>query len=54
MNLLKVFRRGVEALRQPDRQPRCYDLTEAERLQQIILQNRNVWNSHQLTKLDQA
>lgn len=28
---LKLLDRGVESLRQPDRLPRCYELTEDER-----------------------
>jgi hypothetical protein len=43
MNLLK---RGIDALRQPDRNPRCYELTEDERLAKIReWNNRNVWNA---------
>jgi len=30
--MLKFFSRGVETLRQPDRNPRCYELTDQERL----------------------
>lgn len=29
-------RRGIEALRQPDRNPRCYKLTDQERLALVI------------------
>lgn len=29
---MKILDRGVESLRQPDRLPRCYELTEDERL----------------------
>jgi hypothetical protein len=43
MNLLK---RGIDALRQPDRNPRCYELTEEERLAKVReWNNRNVWNT---------
>ena len=30
-----LFNRGVETLRQPDRNPRCYELTDEERLERI-------------------
>jgi len=50
MNLLK---RGIDALRQPDRNPRCYELTEAERLEKIKeWNNRNVWNDPKLSVSD--
>ena len=42
MNILK---RGIEMLRQPDRNPRCYEMTDTERLERIKSWNaRNVWN----------
>jgi hypothetical protein len=48
-----LFKRGIEALRQPDRNPRCYELTEAERLQKIKeWQARNVWNTSELAEQD--
>ena len=48
-----LFRRGVEALRQPDRLPRCYEMTEAERLAKIReWNNRNVWNTPELAEHD--
>ena len=37
-----VFRRGVEALRQPDRLPRCYELTDEERLD--IIKKQHDWD----------
>ena len=33
--MINVFKRGVETLRQPDRNPRCYELTDDERLAKI-------------------
>ena len=30
-----LFNRGIETLRQPDRNPRCYELTDEERLERI-------------------
>ena len=51
MNLLK---RGIDALRQPDRSPRCYELTEEERLAKVReWNNRNVWNTPELTDKDE-
>lgn len=50
--MLKLFR-GVETLRQPDRNPRCYELTEQERLDKIReWNNRNIWNDPTLTYED--
>jgi hypothetical protein len=49
-----LLKRGVEALRQPDRNPRCYELTDEERLNKIReWNNRNVWNDPTLTYEDQ-
>jgi hypothetical protein len=31
----------VEALRQPDRLPRCYELTDEERLQKALAQSQD-------------
>ena len=31
-----LYNRGVETLRQPDRNPRCYEMTEEERLAKIL------------------
>jgi hypothetical protein len=50
---MNIFKRGIEHLRQPDRNPRCYELTEQERKRIIELQNRNVWNTPELTKIDE-
>ena len=51
---MNIFRRGLEALRQPDRNPRCYELTDEERLNKIReWNNRNVWNDPSLTFQDQ-
>ena len=50
---MNIFRRGLEALRQPDRNPRCYELTDDERLSKIReWNNRNVWNDPALIKKD--
>jgi len=51
--MLKFFSRGVETLRQPDRNPRCYELTDQERLNKIReWNNRNIWNDLSLTYED--
>lgn len=51
--MIKFLQRGVETLRQPDRNPRCYELTEQERLVKIKeWNNRNVWNTPELAKED--
>lgn len=51
--MTKLIDRGVEALRQPDRNPRCYELTEKERLEKVKeWQARNVWNDPALAELD--
>jgi hypothetical protein len=40
-------------MRQPDQLPRCYELTEQERLQRIKeWNNRNVWNTPELAEED--
>jgi len=50
---MKLFKRGIETLRQPDRNPRCYELTDAERLKKIKeWQTRNVWNDPKLAEQD--
>lgn len=44
-----VIRKSIEALRQPDRLPRCYEMTEQERLKKIqIINSKN----DSLKKLD--
>ena len=41
-------------MRQPDRLPRCYDMTEQERLAKVReWNNRNVWNDPAMAKQDQ-
>ena len=51
--MMKLFNRGVEALRQPDRNPRCYEMTDQERLNKIReWNNRNIWNDPTLTYED--
>jgi hypothetical protein len=53
--MLKIFQRGVETLRQPDRNPRCYEMTEQERLSRIReWNNRNVWNTPELAEEDES
>ena len=53
--MLKIFQRGVETLRQPDRNPRCYEMTEQERLSRIReWNNRNVWNTPELAEKDES
>lgn len=32
---MDFFKRGIETLRQPDRNPRCYDMSNEERLKKI-------------------
>ena len=50
---MMLFKRGIEALRQPDRNPRCYEFTEAERLKKIQEWTaRNVWNTPELAEQD--
>lgn len=45
--------RGIETLRQPDRNPRCYELTEEERLAKVReWNNRNVWNTPDFAEED--
>ncbi len=51
--MLKLFKRGIETLRQPDRNPRCYELTDQERESKIReWQARNVWNTPELAEQD--
>lgn len=38
------FTRGIETLRQPDRNPRCYEMTDEERLRKIQNMQVNVKN----------
>lgn len=40
----QIFRNAYEVLRSPDRQPKCYDMTEQERDAAIVRLNRNVRN----------
>lgn len=52
---MNIFKRGVEMLRQPDRNPRCYELTEQERLKKIQeWQARNIWNTPELAEEDHS
>ena len=55
--MLKFFGRTANhkypLMRQPDQLPRCYELTEQERLQRIKeWNNRNVWNTPALAEED--
>lgn len=51
--MFKIFSRGIEALRQPDRNPRCYEIPEQEKLKLIReWNNRNTWNTPELAKED--
>jgi hypothetical protein len=50
---MNLFKRGIEALRQPDRNPRCYEMTDEERLSKVReWNNRNVWNEPELARTD--
>lgn len=50
---IKLFDRGIESLRQPDRHPRCYELTDDERLSKIReWNNRNIWNDSESSNHD--
>lgn len=52
--MIKFFSRGIETLRQPDRNPRCYEMSDEERLNKIREWNaRNVWNDPTLSYEDQ-
>ena len=47
------LQRGIDTLRQPDRNPRRYEMTEQERLDRIReWNNRNVWNTPELAEED--
>ena len=51
--MFKFLTRGIESLRQPDRNPRCYELTDQERINKIReWNNRNVWNHPSLINKD--
>ena len=48
------LQRGVDTLRQPDCNPRCYEMTEQERLDRVReWNNRNVWNTPELAEEDE-
>lgn len=53
INFSQVFRNAYEVLRCPERQPKCYDMTEQERSAAIVRLNRNVWNEPELSQQDQ-
>jgi len=51
--MFRLLSRGIDTLRQPDRNPRCYELTDAERLARIREWNNcNIWNDPSLTYED--
>ena len=52
MIMNKIFRSAYEILRSPDRQPKCYEMTESERSDAIMRLNRNIWNDPVLSKED--
>ena len=53
--MLNMLRRGIDTLRQPDRNPRCYEMTEQERLDRVReWNNRNVWNTPELAEEDET
>jgi len=47
--MINFLKRGVETLRQPDRNPRCYEFTDDERLLRI-----KEWNDRNENKSDLA
>lgn len=49
---MNLFRNAYEVLRCTERQPKCYEMTEAERKAAIVKLNRNVWNDPFLAQLD--
>jgi hypothetical protein len=49
---MNLFNRGVETLRQPDRNPRCYEMSDEERKKILEWQSRNVWNTPELAEQD--
>ena len=50
---MNIFQRGVEMLRQDDRNPRCYEMTETERTAKVKeWQARNIWNTPELADKD--
>lgn len=50
---MNIFKRGIETLRQPDRLPRCHEMTDLERQERIRKWNaRNTWNTPGLAELD--
>jgi hypothetical protein len=53
--MFKLLQRGVDTLRQPDRNPRCYDMTEQERIEKVReWNNRNTWNTPELAEEDES
>jgi hypothetical protein len=51
--MFRLLSRGIDTLSQPERNPRCYELTDAERLARIReWNNRNIWNDPSLTYED--
>lgn len=53
--MLSILKRGIETLRQADRNPRCYEMTDEDRLNKIReWNNRNIWNDPTLAHEDIA
>ena len=49
---MNLFKRGIETLRQPDRNPRCYEMSDEERKKVVEWQARNIWNTLELAEQD--
>jgi hypothetical protein len=47
-----ITRDSYEQLRDCKRYPKCYDMTESERLAAIVRLNRNIWNESDLGNND--
>jgi hypothetical protein len=51
--LVRTANHQYPLMRQPDQLPRCYELTDQERLQRVKeWNNRNVWNTPDLSEQD--
>lgn len=50
---MTLMRHEFELLRDPARGPKCYDMTEQERVDAIMRLSRNVWNDPALAAQDQ-
>ena len=49
---MTLLRSEFELLRDPSRAPKCYEMTEQERLAAAVVLNRNVWNDPTLAEKD--